>query len=79
MIGLLNEEDLPVMKGLLPLKPYYLLPNAEPTLIQRLFGYSEENTEEFIKSQANKELKSLEKAVENTEMFGKIVEERKKA
>ena len=80
MIGLLNEEDLPVMKGLLPLKPYYLLPNAEPTLIQRLFGYSEENTEEFIKSQATKELNSLEKAVENTsEIFGKIVEERKKA
>ena len=79
MIGLLNEEDLPVMKGLLPLKPYYLLPNAEPTLIQRLFGYSEENTEEFIKSQAAKELEALEKAVENTEMFGKIVEERKKA
>ena len=79
MIGLLNEKELPLMEGLLPLKPYDLLPNAEPTLIQRIFGYSEKNTEEFIKSQATKELKSLEKAVENTEMFGKIQEERKKA
>ena len=79
IIGLLGEEDLPVMKGLLPLKPYDLLPNAEPTLIQRIFGYSEEKTEKFIRSQAAKELQSLEKAVENTEMFGKIQEERKKA
>jgi hypothetical protein len=67
------------MEGLLPLKPYDLLPNAEPTLIQRIFGYSEEKTEKFIRSQAAKELQSLEKAVENTEMFGKIQEERKKA
>jgi hypothetical protein len=79
MIGLLSEEDLPLMEGLLPLKPYDLLPNAEPTLMQRLFGYSEKNTEEFIRSQAAKELQSLEKAVENTEMFGKIQEERKRA
>jgi hypothetical protein len=79
MIGLLNEQDLPLMEGLLPLKPYDLLPNAEPTLIQRIFGYPEEKTYEFRKSQAAKELQSLEKAVENTEMFGKIVEERKKA
>jgi hypothetical protein len=79
MIGLLNEEDLPLMEGLLPLKGYDLLPNAEPTLIQRIFGYPEEKTEKFIRSQAAKELQSLEKAVENTEMFGKIQEERKKA
>jgi len=81
IIGLLGEEDLPVMKGLLPLKPYDLLPNAEPTLIQRLFGYSETTkTEEFIRTQAAKELERLEKAVENTsEIFGKIVEERKQA
>jgi len=78
-IGIQGAE-LPLMEGLLPLKPYDLLPNAEPTLMQRLFGYSEKNTEEFIRSQAAKELESLEKAVENTsEIFGKIVEERKKA
>ena len=79
IIGIQGAE-LPLMEGLLPLKPYDLLPNAEPTLMQRLFGYSEKNTEEFIRSQAAKELESLEKAVENTsEIFGKIVEERKKA
>jgi len=78
-IGIQGAE-LPLMEGLLPLKAYDLLPNAEPTLMQRLFGYSEKNTEEFIRSQAAKELESLEKAVENTsEIFGKIVEERKKA
>ena len=76
-IGIQGAE-LPLMEGLLPLKGYDLLPNAEPTLIQRLFGYSEKNTEEFIRSQAAKELEALEKAVENTsEIFGKIVEERK--
>jgi hypothetical protein len=68
------------MEGLLPLKAYDLLPNAEPTLIQRLFGYSEKRTEEFIRTQATKELERMEKAVENTsEIFGKIVEERKQA
>jgi hypothetical protein len=78
-IGIQGAE-LPLMEGLLPLKAYDLLPNAEPTLIQRLFGYSEKRTDEFIRSQAAKELESLEKAVENTsEIFGKIVEERKKA
>jgi hypothetical protein len=78
-IGIQGAE-LPLMEGLLPLKAYDLLPNAEPTLMQRLFGYSEKNTEEFIRSQAAKELESLEKAVENTsEIFGKIVEERKQA
>jgi hypothetical protein len=79
-IGIKGAE-LPLMEGLLPLKPYDLLPNAEPTLMQRLFGYSETTkTEEFIKSQAAKELERLEKAVENTsEILGKIVEERKKA
>lgn len=78
-IGIQGAE-LPLMEGLLPLKGYDLLPNAEPTLMQRLFGFSEKNTEEFIRSQAAKELQSLEKAVENTsEIFGKIVEERKKA
>jgi hypothetical protein len=77
-IGIKGAE-LPLMEGLLPLKGYDLLPNAEPTLVQRLFGYYEKNTEEFIRSQKDKELKSLEKAVENTEMFGKIVEERKQA
>jgi hypothetical protein len=78
-IGIQGAE-LPLMEGLLPLKAYDLLPNAEPTLIQRLFGYSEKRTEEFIKSQVAKELESLEKAVENTsEIFRKIVEERKQA
>jgi len=78
-IGIQGAE-LPLMEGLLPLKAYDLLPNAEPTLIQRLFGYSQKNTEEFIRTQAAKELESLEKAVENTsEIFGKIVEERKQA
>jgi len=76
----IQGAKLPLMEGLLPLKAYDLLPNAEPTLMQRLFGYSEKNTEEFIRSQAAKELESLEKAVENTsEIFGKIVEERKQA
>lgn len=78
IIGIQGAE-LPLMEGLLPLKAYDLLPNAEPTLIQRLFGYSEKNTEDFIRTQAAKELERLEKAVENTEMFGKIVEERKQA
>jgi hypothetical protein len=79
IIGIQGAE-LPLMEGLLPLKPYDLLPNAEPTLIQRIFGYSEKRTEEFIRTQAAKELESLEKAVENTsEIFGKIVEERKQA
>ena len=78
-IGIQGAE-LPLMEGLLPLKAYDLLPNAEPTLMQRLFGYSDKNTEEFIRTQSAKELESLEKAVENTsEIFGKIVEERKKA
>lgn len=79
IIGIQGAE-LPLMEGLLPLKGYDLLPNAEPTLIQRIFGYPEEKTYEFRKSQAAKELERLEKAVENTsEIFGKIVEERKKA
>lgn len=80
IIGIQGAE-LPLMEGLLPLKPYDLLPNAEPTLIQRLFGYSETTkTEEFIRTQAAKELERLEKAVENTsEIFGKIMEERKQA
>jgi hypothetical protein len=79
IIGIQGAE-LPLMEGLLPLKAYDLLPNAEPTLIQRLFGYSEKRTEEFIRTQAAKELERMEKAVENTsEIFGKIVEERKQA
>jgi len=79
IIGIQGAE-LPLMEGLLPLKGYDLLPNAEPTLIQRLFGYSEKRTEEFIRTQAAKELERMEKAVENTsEIFGKIVEERKQA
>lgn len=77
----IQGANIPKMEGFLPLKSYVLLQeNSEPTLIQRLFGYPKEKTEEFIKSQATKELNSLEKAVENTsEIFGKIVEERKKA